>query len=129
MLNGSRMMQIVAAPWEEFDLNRGLWFRPSNRNKTKRPERIVLNDATLFVLRRMKERAMGPWLFPGRFGSKAPRTTIRRPWVQICRMAGLAKADTVKGKRGKLLKNTNRSSTPMIFATAGILSDLTVLSG
>jgi integrase len=103
ILNGSRMMQIVAARWDEFDLKRGLWFRPSRRNKSKKPERMVLSDATLIVLRRMKERAMGPYLFPGRFGD-APRTTIRRPWVQICRTAGLAEEYTVPGKRGKPLK-------------------------
>jgi integrase len=104
ILNGSRMMQIVGAPWSEFDMKRGLWWRPSDRNKTKKPERIVLSDATLIVLRRMKEHASGPWLFPGRSGSKAPRRTIRRPWVAICRMAALAEEISVDGKRGKPLK-------------------------
>jgi len=103
ILNGSRMMQIVAAGWDEFELKRGLWWRPSRSNKSKKPERVVLSDATLIVLRRMKERATGPYLFPGRFGD-APRTTIRRPWVQICRAAGLAEEYAVPGKRGKPLK-------------------------
>ena len=104
ILNGSRMMEIVAARWDEFDLKRGLWFRPSRRNKNKKPERVVLSDATLIVLRRMKERASGPYLFPGRFGQEAPRTTIRRPWVQICHVAGLAEEYTIVGRRGKPLK-------------------------
>lgn len=103
ILNGSRKMEIIGARWDEFDLRRGLWFRPSDRNKNRKPERMPLSDATLIVLRRMKERATGPFLFPGRSGD-APRTTIRRPWVAICREAGLAEEYPVIGKRGKALK-------------------------
>ena len=46
----------------------------------------------------MKRRdgAAGP-LFPGANGK--PRVTLRRPWVQICKAAGLSDVSTHQGKR------------------------------
>jgi len=46
--------------------------------------------------------AKGP-LFVGRDGKRA-RITIRRPWIQACKAAGLVEEIEVEGKRGKPLK-------------------------
>jgi integrase len=42
--------------------------------------------------------AAGP-LFPGANGNGKPRVTLRRPWVQICKAAGLSDVITLQGKR------------------------------
>src|SRR5581483_484623 len=43
------------------------------------------------------------YLFPGRETGNA-RVTIRRPWVQVCKAAGLATAVPFKGKRRELVR-------------------------
>jgi len=101
ILTGSREMEVLRAKWEEFDLKQGIWNRPSHRNKGRKPERVNLSEATLVVLKRMKESAVGPYLFRGKFGKNTVRTTIRRPWVAICKAAGLA--ERVKDKHGMLI--------------------------
>jgi integrase len=103
ILTGAREMEIVAARWDMFDLQRKVWNKPSHHVKEKKTEHTQLNDATLMVLQRMKKRAVGPYLFPGA-KPNTHRTTIRRPWLQICRAAELAEEYQVMGKRAKALK-------------------------
>jgi integrase len=42
-------------------------------------------------------------LFPGRTG-KSARVTLHRPWVQVCKAAGLATQYRVRGKRRELVR-------------------------
>lgn len=93
-------MEVLAAPWSQFDLEHAVWTRPSHSTKEKKTERVPLNTATLAVLRRMKEKATSPYLFPGKDGGH--RKTIRKPWVQICKAAGLADEYEVSGKKRTL---------------------------
>jgi hypothetical protein len=58
---------------------------------------LSLEPAALDLLAAMKPKhATGP-LFPGANGSS--RVTLRGPWVQPCKAAGLAEAITLKGRR------------------------------
>jgi integrase len=98
LLTGSRENEVLSADWPQFDLERGVWEKPSHHTKQKRIEYVPLSAPALELLSAMKPKgATGP-LFLGRDGSKA-RVTIRRPWVQACKAAGLAEAITLKGKR------------------------------
>lgn len=105
MLTGSREGEVLKATWEEFDLVRGIWTKPSHHTKQKKLEHIPLSPPAIKLLQRMRpENATGP-LFLGREKKdeketkKDARTTLRRPWVQVCKAAGLVEATTVKGKR------------------------------
>jgi len=52
----------------------------------------------------MEARKNGsPHLFPGRYGDKA-RVTLRRPWIQVCKAAGLATEVRIPGTRGELIR-------------------------
>jgi len=47
----------------------------------------------------MNPKESGP-LFPGRVGyNKGARVTLRRPWIQLCKAAGLSDAVERKGKK------------------------------
>jgi integrase len=109
-LTGSRKGEVLKAKWDEFDLERGVWTKPSHHTKQKKVEHVPLSRPALDLLRGMfsseRERqsiesrgedALRP-LFPGKDG-KAARLTIRKPWLQVLRAAGLAEAITKKGKR------------------------------
>lgn len=108
LLTGAREGEVLKADWTQFDLERGVWTKPSHHTKQKKIEHVPLSPQALDLLRAMKPKASGP-LFPGGNKSKAraavteikpkARVTIRRPWVQACKAAGLAQAITLKGKR------------------------------
>lgn len=106
ILTGSREKEVLAAPWTQFDLEHAIWTRPSHSTKEKKTERIAISTAALAVLRRMKKVATSPYLFPGKPDkdgkSSSHRKTIRKPWIQICKAAGLAEEYEVQGKRRML---------------------------
>ncbi|MGA9990558.1 MAG: site-specific integrase, partial [Terriglobales bacterium] len=104
ILTGAREMEVLGAMWTEFDVQRAFWTKPSHHTKEKKVERLPVSEAALIVLRRMKKRAIGPCLFPGKFGADAPRVTIRKPWIQICKAAGLATEYKIQGKRRELTR-------------------------
>ena len=96
LMTGAREGEVLKADWTQFDLKRGIWTKPSHHTKQKKIEHVPLSEDVLKVLHSMKPKPAGP-LFPGTNGSA--RVTIRRPWVQICKAAGLVEILTLKGKR------------------------------
>ncbi len=100
LLTGAREGEALKAHWPQFDLQRGVWTKPSHHTKEKKIEHVPLSAAALGLLRRMKRTAgatAGP-LFPGANCTGA-RVTLRKPWIQICKAAGLSVAFTRQGKR------------------------------
>jgi integrase len=103
LLTGSRAGEVIKADWAEFDLSHGVWTKPSHHTKQRKVEHVPLSAPTIKLLEGMASKnATGP-LFPGRDGEHR-RTTLRRPWVQACKAAGLAEPYTIKGKRGPLTR-------------------------
>jgi integrase len=100
ILTGAREMEVLAAPWSQIDLEHAIWTRPSHATKEKKTEHVAINRAALVVLRRMKKKATSPYLFPGKDGGH--RKTIRKPWLQICKAAGLTEEYEVQGKKRML---------------------------
>jgi integrase len=98
LLTGAREGEVLKADWPQFDLQRGVWTKPSHHTKEKKIEHVPLSAAALELLRRMRRSSgdAGP-LFPGANGK--PRVTLRRPWVQICKAADLSDVFTLQGKR------------------------------
>jgi len=101
LFTGSRAGEVLKAAWEQFDLERGVWTKPSHNTKQKKVEHVPLSADILELLNTMKPQASGP-LFPGVKGGA--RTTLRRPWVQACKAVGLVTTKEVEGKRGPITK-------------------------
>jgi integrase len=102
IVTGARPDEVLGARWPMFDLERGIWNKPSHHVKEKKQEHTPLNAGALVILRRMAEHKAGLHLFPGREPGTA-RTTLRNAWKQVCKAAGLATEYSVMGKRGKPL--------------------------
>jgi integrase len=100
LLTGSREQEALSADWSQFDLTRGVWTKPAHATKEKRTEHVPLSAPALELLRRMNSRNTTSPLFRGKNG---PRVTIRKPFIAICRAAGLCDEYTIKGKRGRPL--------------------------
>jgi integrase len=101
MLTGAREMEALSAEWSEFDLKRGTWTKPSHHTKQKKTEHLPLGAEVLDMLKDLRMRSTGRYLFPGHNGGH--RKTIRKPWKQVLRASGLADGTEYLGKRGQLL--------------------------
>lgn len=106
LFTGARLQEVLKAEWPQFDLERGLWAKPSANTKTKRIHRLELEGPALETLRAMAERkSHSTYLFPGstekrrraapvdiRTGEPkdiGPRADLKHPWKAITALAGL----------------------------------------
>lgn len=103
LLTGSRASEVLRATWEEFDLGRGIWTKPSHHTKQKKQEHVPLSAPTLQLLEAMAPSNPAGPLFIGRDGMSR-RVSLKRPWIQACRAANLAEEYTVTGRRGPLTR-------------------------
>jgi integrase len=103
LLSGSRRGEWMRAKKADFDLTHAIWTKPAHTVKERKQENVPLNAATMLVLRRVlaSTPASEPYLFPGRRPGQ-PREGVRRPWLQILKLAGLAEEYAKAGKRGPL---------------------------
>ena len=93
LLTGARRAEILRATWDQFDLDKGTWTKPSAHTKQKRPHRVPLSREALHLLTKMRGDGAERHLFPGRI-NPGGRVDIRRPWEQVCMAAGLANLGT-----------------------------------
>lgn len=115
MLTGARRGEVLGATWDMFDLENGVWTKPSAHTKQRRLHRVPLSGPAIDLLIQMKEAAtrradadgtaLGPYVFPGPSG--APLTDIKRTWASVCRRAGLAAQVEKTSRDGKVVKGRN----------------------
>jgi len=115
ILTGAREGEVLSATWDQFDLKRGTWTKPSHHTKQKKIEHTPLSKIAVQLLQRMNASRTSAALFPAgqnhkkepsrphRAAANTARVTIRRPWVQVCKAASLATAEQIPGKRKKFL--------------------------
>jgi integrase len=83
---------MLSAEWSQFDLDAGVWTKPSSHTKQKRVHRVPLSAQARTLLTEMKaEAGRSPYLFPGRDG-KGHLISIQKSWTAACRAAGIADA-------------------------------------
>lgn len=102
LLTGSRRSEVLRATWAMFDLDAGVWTKPSSHTKQKRLHRVPLSTAAVALLQRIREAGRDSiYVFPGpmkaacdgRPPPKAkPITDIKRTWAAVCLMAGVRDA-------------------------------------
>ena len=103
LLTGSRAGEVLKAAWDQFDLERGVWTKPSHSTKQKRTEHVPLSEQAIQLLKTMMPEILTGPLFPGASGGN--RVSLRRPWLQACKASGLAVAEPVVGKRGPTVRH------------------------
>src|SRR5690606_8755324 len=71
----TRKMELLAAPWHEFDLESQIWHLPAERTKKRRAIDIPLSEPVLDWLQELKMRGCGSeWVFPARRATSTART-------------------------------------------------------
>jgi integrase len=93
-LTGARRGETMQAKWDEFDLDAGIWLKPSHHTKQKRSHRLPLSPAAVAALRDIRAASASPWLFPSEDPDK-PVTDLKKSVAVIFKEAGLGKDVTL----------------------------------
>ncbi len=90
LLTGARLGEVLSAEWSDFDLERGVWTKPSHHTKQKRREHLPLSAAARALLGQMHDaRDRGSqFVFPGDRPGK-PLQGIKKFWARVAKAAGL----------------------------------------
>jgi integrase len=118
LLTGARRGEVLGATWSMFDLERGIWIKPSAHTKQRREHRVPISVAALDLLRRLKSTATSAYVFPGRNG--APLTDVKRTWQAVRSAAGLpdVRLHDLRHTYASLLASAGQS-LPIIGALLG----------
>lgn len=109
VLTGARRGEVLSARWDQFDLQEGVWTKPSSHTKQKKEHRVPLSAAARQLLVEIRAESDLEWVFPGRDGS-GPLTDIKKSWHSICT------AGEIAGVRLHDLRHTYAS----VLASAGL---------
>lgn len=135
LLTGARRGEVLGATWDQFDLDAGVWTKPSAHTKQKKEHRVPISGAARLLLVQMREDAEkaaakekvapSPLLFIGPDGK--PQSDLKHFWAGICEDAGitgvrihdlrhtyasvLASAGQTLPVIGQLLGHTNPNTT------------------
>ena len=90
LLTGARSGELLSATWNQFDLEKGIWTKPSSHTKTKKVHRVALSAPAIDVLEsiRYRRNLRGRWVFPSRSGDH--RKSLKKAWYDIRDRAGLS---------------------------------------
>jgi integrase len=121
MLTGARRNEVLGARWDMFDLDLGIWVKPSAHTKQRTEHRIPLSAPAVELLRHIRARDVGPFVFPGANGK--PLGDVKRTWLTVCRNAGLAELVPKKTRSGKSI--LGRDGKPQVgWRTTARIHDL-----
>ena len=83
MLTGARRGEVLGAQWDMFDLEAGIWVKPSSHTKQRVEHRVPLSGAAIELLKELRAQTVGAYVFPGSAGN--PLTDVKRTWLAVCR--------------------------------------------
>jgi integrase len=86
LLSGPRKSEALTARWEDFNLELGVWTKPSHHTKQKRTEHVPLSAPAVQLLVSLKEKADGnAHLFPSDVAEQ-PLNEIKWAWAKLCKL-------------------------------------------
>src|SRR4051794_16100155 len=89
LLTGARMGEVLSARKVDFDLNRGVWIKPSHQTKQRRTEHLPLSaPAASLVASILRENSGSQYLFPGNVAGEH-LTDIKKFWAAAIRKASI----------------------------------------
>ncbi len=88
LLTGARRGEVLSATWDQFDLEAGVWTKPSAHTKQKSEHRVPLSAPAVQLLSDMMATSAGDCLFPGK-STDQPLTELKHCWAAICRKADI----------------------------------------
>ena len=87
LLTGARRGEVLSATWDQFDLEGGIWTKPSAHTKQRRTHRVPLSTLAIETLRNARQQSAGNVVFAGRSGK--PLVEIKKAFRSVCTDAGI----------------------------------------
>ncbi len=110
MLTGARRGEVLNARWDMFDLENGVWTKPSAHTKQRRIHRVPLNGPAIELLRSIHSESKSDFVFEG--AGDNPLTDIKRTWSSACKAAGLTVKIPKRTRSGKAV--IDKSGSPVM---------------
>ncbi len=90
LLTGARKGEALGATWGQFDLEKGVWIKPSHLTKQKKKEHLPLSEKAIEVLKIVKKLTPNNslYVFPGKVIGK-PLQEIKTFWKRVLKEAKL----------------------------------------
>jgi integrase len=88
MMTGCRFGEAVRATWDQFDLERGVWTKPSPHTKAKKQHSVPLSAPARALLASLERKSGNPLVFASPKTGR-PLVTVKTAWAAIRRDAGL----------------------------------------
>jgi integrase len=90
LLTGARLGEVLTSRKEDFDLQRGVWIKPSHQTKQKRTEHLPLSAQAVALIEPIIQTSApdSPFLFPGNKAGQ-PLREIRKFWSSAIRQSGI----------------------------------------
>jgi integrase len=90
LLTGARLGEVLTSRKEDYDLQRGVWTKPSHQTKQKRTEHLPLSAQALALIASIIEMSEpdSRFLFPGNKPGQ-PLREIKKFWSTVMRKAGI----------------------------------------
>jgi len=83
ILTGARRGEVLSATWDQFDLDGGVWTKPSSHTKQKKIHRVPLSAPARQLLETIRERELDKvFVFPGAQEGQ-PLREIKRFWEKV----------------------------------------------
>ncbi len=90
LLTGVRISNMLAARFDQFDLENGIWSVPGSEHKNKKSHAVALSpEAVAIVRRRVVEAHGSPWLWPSATTQSGHLPNVRHEWQALCKRAGV----------------------------------------
>jgi integrase len=91
LLTGARLGEVLSSRKDHFDLERGVWTKPSHQTKQKRTEHLPLSTQAQALVASIIEAgdSVSPFLFPGNKSGR-PLRDIKKFWAAVTQRAGIA---------------------------------------
>jgi integrase len=89
LLTGGRRSNVTAMRWAHVDLELGEWTVAGEEMKNEQPQTFTLTPEAVEILKRRKEGATSPWVFPSEKAASGHIEDPRRTWERVLRQSGL----------------------------------------
>lgn len=89
LLTGARLGEVLKAEWEQFNLDKGTWTKPSSHTKQRRLHHVPLSSAAIDLLQEIQRTTNSRFVFPQINNPEAHIVDIKRLWTRLMKRTGI----------------------------------------
>lgn len=120
LLTGARRGEVLRATWDQFDMETGVWVKPSANTKQKKLHRVPLSASVIAILTEIKQGSESKFVFPGPTPDEPLTSITRKFWREVCKAAEIesVRVHDLRHSYASILVNAGHS-LPFIGALLG----------